>query len=72
MAMNEAETKKGDRACFWCANTHNLTTDPCTCACHGVEQVFDSLKAIDPETEWTMPQLYAVKKLLASVDKPAQ
>ena len=60
------DEKKAVRMCFWCANTHNFSDEPCKCACHPVEELFDSLKAIDPDTAWTIPQLYAVKKLLAS------
>lgn len=52
------------RMCFYCANTHNFTKEKCECACHPVEATFDALRAIDPEVDWTIPQLYAVKKLL--------
>jgi hypothetical protein len=55
------------RCCFWCANAHTMGLE-CTCACHKHEQLIDSLKAINADVEWTIPQLGAIRKLLAAKD----
>lgn len=58
--MNE----KTRKACFYCANTHNFTTEECKCACHKVENIWQRLRAIDAEVDWTIPQLIAIQKLI--------
>jgi hypothetical protein len=52
------------RACFYCANTHNFTTDQCKCSCHKVENLWDRLREINPEVDWTIAQLITVQKLI--------
>lgn len=69
--MDKAEmvggTIKAPSLCFYCSNSHIMEPDVvCTCACHPVEELYDKLKAINAEVDWTIPHLYAVKKLLAS------
>lgn len=32
--MSEQQTEYGFWACFYCANQHHISTEPCSCACH--------------------------------------
>ncbi len=57
--------------CFYCANTHNFTTEKCDCACHKVAPTLDKLEAIEKGLDWTIPQLIAIQKLLEQ-ERPAQ
>lgn len=59
-----ADETRAIRMCFYCANTHNFTERKCKCACHKVQGLWDRLRAIDSETDWTIPQLIAVQKLM--------
>lgn len=58
-----------ERACFFCMNSHNAGL-ACDCACHKFADLWDKLKAIDKEIEWTYPQLSTIQKLMEQERKP--